>query len=558
MQWAMAGIVMVLATTACSSGDGGSGTSQTSTQTSGSTVDSDPVTVDSDPVMLVISAHDVDQNGVPVDPALEFAADVTQISVIVLVGEVEPDGPLKVAWTWLDGPDGERPLFEHQIDVAIGDIAYSHGTAIGPVAPGRYRTNVTIGTWMTETVFAVRPTPIEFPDVRSGFALPQQSGEPAPPTRGPSGTIPAPSEEAASGVCQPWVQITSLLAMTGANGCGDNEFEVTAAVGGHSPVGYGRWIGDFIKPVRADPCDLGGSDLDIAPVSYAVTTIAGPDAGKLFRKTGPAPESDTSPPLGYLATQPLPGSQVSAGDLIAIEITADDGAPLDSIVTGIASVELATDTGQQIDGWEFEGPVACDKSRLRRVVQLEYQVPENPPELVTLIATIRDYQGQQTTLEVSYPTVGLWTGYMDVTGDNTVDLSPNTFITGVSVSRCAADWEFRIVVFAPTTGAVYGYADGIPQPPECDDLHGYNEPLVTRLGITGTITPDALTIRFEYKDGGWYGISVLYMNPIPDITLTRVANVAYAELDLSASMQFPDYVVIDTLKGRIDLGCDRC
>ncbi len=123
-------------------------------------------------------------------------------------------------------------------------------------------------------------------------------------------------------------------------------------------------------------------DLETEPISYAVAAIAGPEVGKLFRKTGPAPEPDTNVPMAFLASQPLPGAQVSAGDVIAIEITADDNSSADSLVTGIASVTLATDTGRQVDGWDFEGPVACDKTRLRRVVYLEYEVPENPPELV--------------------------------------------------------------------------------------------------------------------------------------------------------------------------------
>ncbi len=166
-----------------------------------------------------------------------------------------------------------------------------------------------------------------------------------------------------------------MFAMTGADRCGDNEFEVTAWAGDNPPVGYGRWIGDFIKRVRADPCDLGGSDLATEPISYAVTAIAGTDVGKLASGTGPAPEPDTNTPLAFLASQPLPGGQVRAGNVIAIEITADDGSSVDSVVTGIASVMLTPDTGAQVDGWEFEGPVACDKSRLRRVAQLEYEVP---------------------------------------------------------------------------------------------------------------------------------------------------------------------------------------
>ena len=146
------GIVLALLSAACSSGDGGSETAETGT----STVETVTPTVaatgptggdvnESVPIVSVITAHDVDDAGVAVDPALECARDVTQISVVVRVGEVEPDATLDVAWAWLDGPDGEQALFEHQIDVGSGDVAYSHGVAAGPLAAGRYRAAVTLG-----------------------------------------------------------------------------------------------------------------------------------------------------------------------------------------------------------------------------------------------------------------------------------------------------------------------------------------------------------------------------------------------------------------------------
>ena len=329
----------------------------------------------------------------PVDPALEFAPDVPQISVLVRVGEVEPDASLQVAWTWLDGPDGEQPLFEHQIDVASGDAAYSHGVASGPLAAGRYRADVTLGPSTTGALFAVRYTPIVFPEAVAGFARQESTEEPAPPTRGPSGRIPTQHDYGSVAVCTPWVYFSSLLAMTGADGCGDavgdddNLLEVTAWVGGNAPLGLGQARGDFIKPVQADPCDLGGSDLETEPVSYAVTVISGPDEGEQFSEQGPAPEPDTHAPMAFLASQPLPGTQVNVGDTIVVTITADDKSSIDSVISWIASVTLTTD-GREVDGLEFTGPDACDKSRLRRVVQLEYVVPDNPPELVTLVATV--------------------------------------------------------------------------------------------------------------------------------------------------------------------------
>lgn len=566
MRWANVRIVVVLAIAACSSGDGGSEIAQTpanietaptaETPPAAATAETatrpDAAPVDRGPIMFVVTAHDVDQEGVPVDLALEFAADDPQISVVVLIGDVEPGARLGVGWTWLDGPDGEQPLFEHELDVDGGDVAFSHGIATGPLAAGRYRASVSVGGSTTDALFAVRATPITFPEVRSGFARQQQPAEPAPPASGPSGTVPAPSENAPGAVCQPWVQISSLLAMTGATGCGDavgdddNLLEVTAWVGGNSPFGLGQARGDFIKPVRPDPCDLGGSDLETEPVSYAVTVISGPDEGKLFRKQGPAPEPDTHAPFGFLDSEPSSGGQVSEGDRIAIEITADDRSSVDSVVTGIASVVLTTNTGQEVGREVFEGPVACDKDRLRRVVRLEYLVPANPPELVQLVATVRDYQGHETTLQATYPTVGLWTGYMDVIGGLSQETSVGSY-------RCTTPWEFRVVVFAPSSGEIYGYAEGVPGPQTCTDPP-QSQGQFTRLGITGTMTTDLITLRFEHKLGGWNGISVLYLPPTSDVTLTRLGNLAYGDIGITQvfGSQTQD------LTGRIDLGCDEC
>ena len=89
--------------------------------------------------------------------------------MVVRVGEVKPGVPLEVAWTWLDGPDGEEQLFEHEIDVEVGDAAYSHGVATGPLSAGRYRATVSLGASAEEALFAVRPDPITFP--RAGLGL---------------------------------------------------------------------------------------------------------------------------------------------------------------------------------------------------------------------------------------------------------------------------------------------------------------------------------------------------------------------------------------------------
>ncbi len=565
------GIVLVLASAACSSGTAGSDSSGSSIQSGADATDSDATgtqtgieTIYPGPILFAVTAHDVDERGVPVDPALEFAPDVAQVSVVVLIGDVEAGTRLEVGWTWLDGPDGEQPLFGHELDVDGGAVAFSHGIATGPLAAGRYRASVSVGGSTEDVLFAVRPTPIAFPELVSNFARAPELEDPFPPSSGPHGTIPSPHDYAASANCLPWVYLSSLLAMTGANGCGDavgdddNLLEVTAWVGGNAPVGLGQARGDFVKPVRADPCDLGGSDLETEPVSYAVTVISGPDEGQVFSEQGPAPEPDTHAPMAFLSSQPSPGAQVNVGDTIVVEITADDKASVDSVISGIASVTLTTD-GHEVDGLEFTGPVACDKDRLRRVIQLEYVVPENPPEVVTLVAAVRDYEGQQATVQASYPTVSLWTGYMDIASSYVVEKTLDG--SGFRPVRCTLDREFRVVFFAPSSGDLYGYADGVTTSAlECDAPGDLPDLPATRMSISGSMTPEAITLRFEPPNGGWAGIAVLYTTPVPDVIVPRsgVAQ-AFGEIDLTLVTETAnDNSFTQTVTGRIDLGCDEC
>lgn len=569
MRAAKVGIVLALLVAGCSSGAGRSDSvgsarpaRSDASDAGASSVPDDGGTAASGPILFVVSAHDVDERGVPVEPALEFAADEPQISVVVLIGDVEPGTRFEVAWTWLDGPEGEQPLFAHEFDVDGGDVAFSHGIATGPLAAGRYRARVSVGDASEDALFAVRSTAMVFPELTAGIVRSPEPEDPFPPSMGRSGTIRTQHDYGSVATCTPWVYFSSLLAMTGANACGDavgdddNLLEVTAWVGGNAPFGLGQARGDFIKPVQADPCDLGGSDLETEPVSYAVTVISGPDDGQLFSAQGPAPEPDTHVPMAFLGSQPRPGAQVNTGDTIVVEITADDKSSVDSVISGIASVTLAAD-GHEVDGLEFTGPVACDKTRLRRVVQLEYVVPENPPELLTLVATVTDYEGHETTVQASYPTVSLWTGYMDIASSYVVEKTIDP-VTGFRPVRCTLDWEFRVVFFAPSSGELYGYADGVTTSAlECDAPAPVDVP-ATRLGISGTMTPDAITLRFEPQSGGWAGLAALYRPPVADVVVPRSGTQAFGEIDLSVVTEVPNNTFTDSVTGRIDLGCDEC
>ena len=67
-----------------------------------------------------------------------------------------------------------------------------------------------------------------------------------------------------------------------------------------------------------------------------------------------------------------------------------------------------------------------------------------------------------------------------------------------------------------------------------------------------------ITLRFEYRTGGSYGVSMLYKPPFPEIVLTRSGNLAYGDINLSVTTETPNNSFTEDLTGRIDLGCDEC
>jgi hypothetical protein len=115
------------------------------------------------------------------------------------------------------------------------------------------------------------------------------------------------------------------------------------------------------------------------------------------------------------------------------------------------------------------------------------------------------------------------------------------------------------VCFAPSAGELYGYADGITTAPhECDAPFAPLDVPATRLGISGTMTPEAITLRFGYQSGGWSGIAVLYKPPVPDVIVPRSGTQAFGDIDLILVTEVPDNTFTESVSGRIDLGGDEC
>ena len=100
---------------------------------------------------------------------------------------------------------------------------------------------------------------------------------------------------------------------------------------------------------------------------------------------------------------------------------------------------------------------------------------------------------------------------MDIVGGITTAITINH-----GPVRCTTGWVFKVVAFAPPSGELYGYAEGIAETPHsCDAPDAPRDSPVTNLAITGTRTPEGITLRFEYRNGGPYGISMLYTPPLP-------------------------------------------
>ena len=72
------------------------------------------------------------------------------------------------------------------------------------------------------------------------------------------------------------------------------------------------------------------------------------------------------------------------------------------------------------------------------------------------------------------------------------------------------------------------------------------------------MTPDAITLRFEYQSGGWSGIVVLYKPPVPNVIVPRSGTQAFGEIDLTVVTEVPNNTFTENVTGRIDLGCDSC
>ena len=243
---------------------------------------------------------------------------------------------------------------------------------------------------------------------------------------------------------------------------------------------YGDWL-------QVDPCKLsGGSDLPGAVLTYkTVISGPGPNRGLSAVNYWTLPRRFGGPVLTAGSTPPH-GTRVHPGEVIKVHITATEangGAP----EPGIQEIAVGLSPLLTIDKATYgDHPTACDKSRLTKTLTASYTVPDNPPPIITLIATARDFDNNQAEpLSADFPTGNVWTGKAHVVSHFTYPPARH---------ECPAtevdDYTFNLTV--GTNGAVQGYDTKLGKVTSCGPPTTYS----LRFPVSGQLTGTA----FHFTD----------------------------------------------------------
>lgn len=254
---------------------------------------------------------------------------------------------------------------------------------------------------------------------------------------------------------------------------------------------YGTWF-------QVDPCKLsGGSDLPGAVLIYkTVISGPGPNQGLSAVNYWTLPREFGGPVLTAGSTPPH-GTRVHPGEVIKIHITATEangGAP----ESGIQEIALGLSPLLTIDKATYgDHPTACDKSRLTKTLNTTYTVPDNPPAIITLIATADSFDNNQAEpLSADFPTADVWTGKAHVVSHYTYPPARH---------ECPAtevdDYTFNLTV--GTNGAVQGYDTKFAKVTSCGPTTTYS----LRFPVSGQLTGT----EFQFTD--LYFVTVVPLSP---------------------------------------------
>jgi hypothetical protein len=290
---------------------------------------------------------------------------------------------------------------------------------------------------------------------------------------------------------------------------------------------HGDWL-------QVDPCKLsGGSDLPGAVLIYK-TVISGPGPNQGFsavdywtlprRFGGPVLTAGSNPPHG---------TRVHPGEVIKVHITATEangGAP----EPGIQEIALGLSPLLTIDKATYgDHPTACDKSRLTKTLTASYTVPDNPPPLITLIATARDFDNNQAEpLSADFPTGDVWTGKAHIV--TRITRPPECASTEV------VDSTFNLVVGA--NGAVKGTRTWVVRATSC--------------GAESTEGPFTEPWPAQVAGGQFH-----FPDLVVDLHVVTVVPISPAGTTATASITGGPYHVggsTSTWTGTISLSCKTC
>jgi hypothetical protein len=303
--------------------------------------------------------------------------------------------------------------------------------------------------------------------------------------------------------------------------------------GDRSYIVSGDWF-------QVDPCKLsGGSDLPGAVLIYkTVISGPGPNRGLSAVNYWTLPTQFGGPVLTAGSTPPH-GTRVHPGEVIKIHITATEangGAP----ESGIQEIALGLSPLLTIDKATYgDHPTACDKSRLTKTLTASYTVPDNPPPIITLIATARDFDNNQAEpLSADFPTADVWTGKAHIVTHTTYQAPPLCAATTV------VDSTFNLVVGA--NGAVKGTRTWVVHATSCESDKTQGPYTFPQFGV---VTGGQFHLTYLVVDP--HVVTVVPISPSGKTATASVTGGPYVEHTV-------DETSTSTWTGTISLTCKTC
>ena len=114
---------------------------------------------------------------------------------------------------------------------------------------------------------------------------------------------------------------------------------------------------------------------------------------------------DIEPPKLTVTSMPEKGKKVRANQRITVKAIASDDA--NDWQSGIKSIDLTSEGGVPFGFHDY--PLTCERPTPPRTLEGVYTVPANPPPVVRLRATAKDFAGKETYLSADFP-IGDWYG----------------------------------------------------------------------------------------------------------------------------------------------------